>query len=72
MKVSDKRVLVTGASGFLGRHVVASLKKHGCRDVIVVRLDVVEIDDRGAVEQACDARGIGLGLRGGGEGEEKK
>ena len=37
MKVSDKRVLVTGGSGFLGRHVVASLQKHGCRDLIVVR-----------------------------------
>ena len=37
MNVSDKRVLVTGGSGFLGRHVVASLQKHGCRDVIVVR-----------------------------------
>jgi GDP-L-fucose synthase len=37
MKVNDKRVLVTGGSGFLGRHVVASLEKHGCRDVIVVR-----------------------------------
>ena len=29
--------MVTGGSGFLGRHVVDSLKKHGCRDVIVVR-----------------------------------
>jgi GDP-L-fucose synthase len=37
MKVSDKRVLVTGGSGFLGRHVVASLQKHGCRDLVVVR-----------------------------------
>ena len=37
MKVSAKRVLLTGGSGFLGRHVVASLQKHGCHDVIVVR-----------------------------------
>jgi len=35
--INNKRVLVTGGSGFLGRHVVASLKKHGCRDVVVVR-----------------------------------
>ncbi len=37
MKVRDKRVLVTGGSGFLGRHVVAALQTHGCRDVVVVR-----------------------------------
>ena len=37
MNVNGKRVLVTGGSGFLGRHVVASLQKHGCADVIVVR-----------------------------------
>jgi GDP-L-fucose synthase len=35
--IINKRVLVTGGSGFLGRHVVASLRKHGCRDVVVVR-----------------------------------
>ncbi len=37
MNLSSKRVLVTGGSGFLGRHVVAALAAHGCRDVIVVR-----------------------------------
>jgi len=36
-RLVDTRVLVTGGSGFLGRHVVDSLRKHGCRDVVVVR-----------------------------------
>jgi GDP-L-fucose synthase len=37
MDLSSKRVLVTGGSGFLGRHVVAALGSRGCRDVVVVR-----------------------------------
>jgi GDP-L-fucose synthase len=37
VNLSGKRVLVTGGSGFLGRHVVDALGRHGCSDVIVVR-----------------------------------
>src|SRR5215470_12583585 len=37
VKLSTKRVLVTGGSGFLGRHVVCAFERHGCRDVVVVR-----------------------------------
>lgn len=32
-----RRVLVTGGAGFLGRQVVASLRAHGCEDIVVPR-----------------------------------
>jgi GDP-L-fucose synthase len=37
MDLSTKRVLVTGGSGFLGRNVVAALRRHGCADVAAPR-----------------------------------
>jgi len=37
VNLSGKRVLVTGGSGFLGRHVVDALGRRGCSDVVVVR-----------------------------------
>ena len=34
MDLTDKCILVTGAAGFLGRHVVAELNGRGCRTII--------------------------------------
>jgi GDP-L-fucose synthase len=45
---NDKRVLVTGGSGFLGHHVVAALKNANCADIIVVNrreYDLTKEDD---------------------------
>ena len=37
MRLADKRILVTGGAGFLGRHVVEELARSGVKDVIVPR-----------------------------------
>lgn len=37
MNLQDKRICVTGGGGFLGRHVVQSLERRGCRDIFVPR-----------------------------------
>ena len=35
--LADKRITVTGGAGFLGSHVVAELRRAGCREVFVPR-----------------------------------
>lgn len=34
---SDKKVVVTGGTGFLGHHVAEALQREGCRDVFIAR-----------------------------------
>lgn len=34
---TDKKVMVTGGSGFLGSHVVEGLERRGCRNIVVPR-----------------------------------
>lgn len=50
MELHDKRILVTGGAGFLGRHVVRSLRDRGCRDIIVPRRSQYDLTREAAVE----------------------
>ncbi len=37
IELASRRIVVTGGAGFLGGHVVAALRRRGCRDVFVPR-----------------------------------
>src|SRR5260370_36315457 len=48
MNLCDQRILITGASGFLGRHLVARLRQVGCRQLFLPRsteFDLTRADD---------------------------
>src|SRR5579884_1745884 len=44
--------MVTGGSGFLGRHVVDHLKQIGCQDIFVPRHEDYDLVDREAIRRA--------------------
>lgn len=46
--LENKKITVTGGAGFLGKHMVKSLKSHGCDDIFIPRsseYNLVNMDD---------------------------
>lgn len=49
MRLSDKRIVVTGGSGFLGSFVVQKLCARGCQNVVIPRSREYDLRDRDAI-----------------------
>jgi GDP-L-fucose synthase len=57
MRLEDKRIVVTGGTGFLGSSVVEKLRARGCRQVFAPRSAEYDLRDAQAVERLyADAR----------------
>jgi GDP-L-fucose synthase len=57
MNLAEKRMMVTGGSGFLGRNVVQKLAERGCRNIFVPRKAEYDLRYQEAIDRAlADSR----------------
>ena len=54
MNLKDKRVMVTGGAGFLGRYLVETLRSRGCSQIFVLRSAEYDLRQIEAVRRAFD------------------
>jgi len=50
----DKRVIVTGGTGFLGSFVIANLKERGATDIFVPQIEDYDLTDRDSIKRLFD------------------
>ncbi|MBL8796078.1 MAG: GDP-L-fucose synthase [Planctomycetia bacterium] len=52
--LTQKRIVVTGGAGFLGRHVVTRLQQAGCTQIVVPRQQQYDLTQESAVRELFD------------------
>jgi Nucleoside-diphosphate-sugar epimerases len=51
INLKNKRILVTGGAGFLGKHLVAKLKDRGCKDIFIPLIEDYDLVSMEAVKR---------------------
>lgn len=51
INLKNKRILVTGGAGFLGKHLVAKLKERGCKDIFIPLIEDYDLVSMEAVKR---------------------
>lgn len=54
--LKDKKIIVTGGRGFLGRHVVGKLEEHGCRYLDALNSSDYDLTDIDSIRRMYDEK----------------
>ena len=54
LNLANKKVIVTGGAGFLGKYVIEKLKEKGCSDIFVPKIEEYDLRDLAQIKRMYD------------------